>query len=231
MTTNHVVKRVRDQLRNALFDFVRRLADTDDARTTGISVLEGMLMRRGLTLLPELPDDPPDYPELGRARKAATCQRDDIIFITGRFRSGSTLLWNIFRNIEGMTAYYEPLNERRWFDRATRGVRVDSTHRKVDDYWREYEGLNELAEHYQLAWIDRRAPVQSRRLPPAVAQRAIPQCQADPPLSPPARSVALDSCRSESLSSRRPDRRIRILRQVLSVELGARPTIAVSVSR
>lgn len=156
MTTNHVVKRVREQARGAFFNFVRKVADTDDARATGIAALEGMLMRRGLTLLAELPDEPTDYPELGRARKEPACQRDDIVFITGRFRSGSTLLWNIFRNIDGMTAYYEPLNERRWFDSQTRGERVDSTHRKVDEYWHEYEGLNELADHYRLAWIDRR---------------------------------------------------------------------------
>jgi hypothetical protein len=44
------------------------------------------------------------------------------VFITGRFRSGSTLLWNIFRNIEGFNAYYEPFNERRWFDQGARAT-------------------------------------------------------------------------------------------------------------
>ena len=45
----------------------------------------------------------------------------EAIFITGRFRSGSTLLWNLFRNTLGVTSYYEPLNERRWFDARARG--------------------------------------------------------------------------------------------------------------
>ena len=40
------------------------------------------------------------------------------IIITGRFRSGSTLLWNIFRDLPECTAYYEPFNERRWFDKT-----------------------------------------------------------------------------------------------------------------
>ena len=50
--------------------------------------------------------------------RRAEPRRRPPIFITARFRTGSTLLWNIFRHIEGCTAYYEPFNERRWFDAA-----------------------------------------------------------------------------------------------------------------
>jgi hypothetical protein len=81
--------------------------------------------------------------------------RDDAIFITARFRSGSTLLWNLFRHVDGMTAYYEPFNERRWFDPASRGDRIDTTHKHVDDYWREYEGLEVLGQSYRLEWISK----------------------------------------------------------------------------
>jgi hypothetical protein len=81
--------------------------------------------------------------------------RDDPIFITARFRSGSTLLWNLFRSLEGCTSYYEPLNERRWFDPTTRGERVDKTHRNVDDYWKEYDGLDVLGRHYRESWTYR----------------------------------------------------------------------------
>jgi hypothetical protein len=65
------------------------------------------------------------------------------------------LLWNLFRNINGMTAYYEPLNERRWFDPALRGERLDPTHRGVSDYWKEYEGLEELGRHFRDEWNNR----------------------------------------------------------------------------
>jgi hypothetical protein len=58
------------------------------------------------------------------------------------------LLWNLFRHAGGFTSYYEPLNERRWFDPAARGSRVDPTHRHVEDYWREYEGLEVLGRYY-----------------------------------------------------------------------------------
>jgi hypothetical protein len=94
------------------------------------------------------------YENLGKSEfSKKTCFRDDIIFITGRFRSGSTLLWNIFRNIPSVTAYYEPFNERRWFDKSTRGKRVDSSHQNVSEYWSEYNNLSFLSEFYKEEWI------------------------------------------------------------------------------
>ena len=66
------------------------------------------------------------------------------VFISARFRSGSTALWNVFRNTPDCTAFYEPFNERRFFDSSTRGEYVDSTHRGVNDYWREYEAISGL---------------------------------------------------------------------------------------
>src|SRR4051794_22257442 len=40
------------------------------------------------------------YPELRRfCRADRPCRRTDVIFVTGRFRSGSTLVWNLFRHL------------------------------------------------------------------------------------------------------------------------------------
>ena len=64
-------------------------------------------------------------------------------------------MWNLFRHVDGCTAYYEPLNERRWFDPATRGTNVDRTHRGVEDYWKEYEDLEVLGHYYREDWIGR----------------------------------------------------------------------------
>jgi hypothetical protein len=77
------------------------------------------------------------------------------VIVTGRFRSGTTVLWNIFRQIESCTAYYEPFNERRWFDPSRRGQRVDTSHRGVAEYWREYEGLQMLGDIYDESWTSR----------------------------------------------------------------------------
>ena len=100
-----------------------------------------------------VPENQPSPYFQGSNNAATTAERDDIVFITSRFRSGSTVLWNIFRNIEGCTAYYEPFNERRWFDKKARGEHVDSTHLGVDDYSKEYDELEQLAEFYNEDWI------------------------------------------------------------------------------
>lgn len=73
------------------------------------------------------------------------------VFITARFRSGSTFLWQLFREIDGITCYYEPLNERRWFleDAA---YRVDGTHLGVEDYRNEYQGMADLESVFDLNW-------------------------------------------------------------------------------
>ena len=82
-----------------------------------------------------------------------TSKRNDIVFITGRFRSGSSVFWNIFRAQDECTAYYEPFNERRWFDTTQRGDFVDKSHKGVKDYWTEYDDLPELANFYDEEWI------------------------------------------------------------------------------
>jgi hypothetical protein len=146
---------LRRRLRGAFFHFLRKVADTDDARAAQYSSIQNLLPRR-----PDLREGAPlgpwpsPYPDLGQAPAGPnpSC-RDDVVIITARFRSGSTLLWNLFRALEGCTAYYEPLNERRWFDPAARGSHTDPTHRGVDDYWREYQGLEELGQFFQERWI------------------------------------------------------------------------------
>jgi hypothetical protein len=88
------------------------------------------------------------------------CSRSDvvnnanIVFVTGRFRSGSTLLWNIFRDIAETTSYYEPFNERKWFLESERGDRTDNTHLGVSEYWREYLNLEYLDKYFNLSWCD-----------------------------------------------------------------------------
>ncbi len=95
---------------------------------------------------------------------------DRVIFVSGRFRSGSTLLWNIFRDIPGCTAYYEPFNERRWFDRQARGENTDKTHLGVEEYWTEYDGLEALGEFFQESWGDRRLYMSANSWDPGMMQ-------------------------------------------------------------
>ncbi|MBT9566881.1 MAG: sulfotransferase [Thiobacillus sp.] len=78
--------------------------------------------------------------------------KNDPIFITARFRSGSTFLWQLFRNIDGVTCYYEPLNEAEWMTRDSDATQVDTTHIGVDGYRSEYKGLEDLAEFFDPEW-------------------------------------------------------------------------------
>jgi len=147
--------RLRWMMRGRLFHFLERLSSTDDAKAIQVSALRNVVPRRPALDGSGLPVADQPYADLGRTQQqSAASQREDVILITARFRTGSTLLWNLFRNIPGHTAYYEPFNERRWFNPALRGGHTDPTHRKVEDYWREYEGLTELGQYYQEQWID-----------------------------------------------------------------------------
>lgn len=146
----------RQILRKALFHCLRKISETDEARSIWSNTLKGQLAWQPQLWLRNWHQTSSPYDDLGtRDLTSKPAQRSDVIIITGRFRSGSTLLWNLFRNIEGVTSYYEPFNERRWFDSGTRGDRIDPTHIHADEYWREYAGLEVLGEYYCEEWIER----------------------------------------------------------------------------
>jgi hypothetical protein len=139
-------------MRNEFFDVWKKACATDDGKNAVAGSLGDLLDWRPNDVNSDVLSESP-YSEVGRkAESRPTCERDDIIIVSARFRSGSTLLWNLFRNIPGFVSYYEPFNERRWFDPASRGVRVDLTHRKVVDYWSEYDGMSDLGDVFDETW-------------------------------------------------------------------------------
>ena len=140
------LKNLRQSLRQALIRQFLRLMNTEEMRHAVVRTLPDYSdIRRRISTYP----DP--YRESQPVRHNPL--QHPPIFITGRFRSGSTLLWNIFRNLEEYTAYYEPFNERRWFNMTQRGDHIDASHRGVSEYWSEYAGLGELDEYYREDWI------------------------------------------------------------------------------
>lgn len=84
------------------------------------------------------------------------------VFITARFRSGSTYLWNIFHQLGGFTAYYEPLHEQRWFESTGPERTVDTTHVETASYHTNYAGLESLAELYDERWTTHRLYMDAR---------------------------------------------------------------------
>lgn len=151
---------IRERVRTAFFSLLRRVAATQDAEEIFSNLRrppigEVALAEFGATGLYSVP-----YSDVSRVNRpqrelmASPGRRP--VFLTGRFRSGSTLMWNIFRHLPDVTSYYEPFNERRWFDVAGRGERVDQTHLGVADYWAEYNHLSELGQYFEEEWKFRR---------------------------------------------------------------------------
>jgi Sulfotransferase family len=93
---------------------------------------------------------PPGY-DLARTADSRSAAKWPV-FITARFRSGSTFLWRLFRAIEGITAYYEPLNESRWFLHPEDSAPSDPTHRGVENYGLEYAGMADLEDLFDPHW-------------------------------------------------------------------------------
>jgi hypothetical protein len=69
-------------------------------------------------------------------------QLDKMIFISGRFRSGTTILWHIFRSVPEVCAYIEPLHDNLLAYIAAE-TPTDPTHKGVSDYWAEYRNIFE----------------------------------------------------------------------------------------
>ncbi len=158
--------RARCVLRRGFFGLMSRAFGTEDGRRIACDAVSSLAVRHPRALLRGLPRSTP-YPDLGTPRRALRpSDRSDVVIITGRFRSGSTLVWNLFRQAGGFTSYYEPFNERRWFDPNGRGDHTDATHRKVSDYWREYDGLEILGEYYREDWIRRHLLMDERSWDP-----------------------------------------------------------------
>ncbi len=155
MGVEMVWQAVRGAIRERFFATWRKTFSIDDGRHAAVESLRPLLAWRPEDNIRTLGLQP--YADLGRPSLGTpTCERDDLIFITARFRSGSTLLWNLFRRVPDCVSYYEPLNERKWFDPASRGDRVDQTHREVDVYWSEYEGLECLKDVWDESWPEHR---------------------------------------------------------------------------
>lgn len=95
---------------------------------------------------------------------------ENVIFVTGRFRSGSTLLWNIMRDIPDTTCYYEPFNERQWFNPDKRGGNIDNTHLGVEEYWQEYDGLDSLGIYFKESWSDEQLYMTASSYEPSMLQ-------------------------------------------------------------
>ncbi len=93
--------------------------------------------------------DPQDFFETIVSRLASRLKPRRPVFITGRFRSGTTALWNIFRQEPSVLAIYEPLHDN-LPEYLAHELPTDASHRGVTDYFRELRQHRELVlQHYR----------------------------------------------------------------------------------
>src|SRR5258708_3683679 len=104
----------RKRIRNTFFGLSRKAVRTDEGKEILANSLQNLLDWRPRSLPSNLDLSQCPYPDLGRSSsEIGPSLRKDAIIITARFRSGSTLLWTLFRTVPGFTSYYEPFNDRR----------------------------------------------------------------------------------------------------------------------
>jgi hypothetical protein len=84
----------------------------------------------------------------------------NLVFISGDFCSGSTLLFTLFRKTGEFYCLYEPLHEKH-LEYLIWPPRVYEHHYHVDNYYAEYHGFQHIPELFQPAW-----GVSSLYLPP-----------------------------------------------------------------
>lgn len=79
----------------------------------------------------------------------------NLVFVSGGFSSGSTLVFTLFRKTGEYHCLYEPLHERLPLYRIA-GLPVYDRHYHVDDYFSEYRDFDRLPELFDPAWGTRR---------------------------------------------------------------------------
>nr|WP_297348005.1 sulfotransferase [uncultured Glaciecola sp.] len=77
-----------------------------------------------------------------------------VVFVTARFRTGSTLIWNILRSNKENTVFYEPLHPNINNLATIIDAPVDNTHAGVDSYWDEYALIENINELHKTRWHD-----------------------------------------------------------------------------
>ena len=71
----------------------------------------------------------------------------NVIFISGRFRSGTSMLWNLFNQLPQYCAWYEPLHTN--LLKHIMYVKPKKDHLGIEDYWQNYRSLGDLSQYYK----------------------------------------------------------------------------------
>jgi hypothetical protein len=143
---------LKDRFKKILFQIIRKLLSTNGIREELFGIVENKCI--DYNQISNLGYHPDTYTSQDSKKPLVGNQLlPNPIFITARFRSGSTLLWNIFRSVPQFTAYYEPLiNEFPSQRGRARQHKVDPTHWGVKDYHSEYSNIPGLDDAFRIEW-------------------------------------------------------------------------------
>jgi hypothetical protein len=73
--------------------------------------------------------------------------RQQVLFITGLFRSGTTILWHLLRQFDNVQGYFEPLHDN-LIDSLSTAAAPDPVHVGVEDYYTAYRPFLEDIQRY-----------------------------------------------------------------------------------
>src|SRR5690349_2892836 len=82
------------------------------------------------------------------------------LFITARFRTGSTMLWNIFHQLPEVRAYYEPLHDR-LISFLKHPIEPQKSHLFVKNYFDEYKDAREAISLHKSEFANQRLYLES----------------------------------------------------------------------
>ena len=102
------IRAVRSRLRRWFFDALRHVATIEDTRKIFSDMLyehNAIPVPSELDRLAEVKIPYTDLQHTAPESPSGHLVPPEPVFLTGRFRSGSTMLWNLFRHIPGVTCY------------------------------------------------------------------------------------------------------------------------------
>jgi hypothetical protein len=147
------INKVRILMNRIIFHYVKKLTESIRFQEEIRMIVKDMFHNKGMINDIQYTTEIPEYRELGKTFEDQNTQKKKPIFITGRFRSGSTLIWNIFKHLDEYTAYYEPLlHEKPSMRGIERNFKTDPTHIGVRSYHEEYRSIPDLDGFHKSNW-------------------------------------------------------------------------------
>jgi len=148
-----IPEKSRKTIKTILFKIVTKLTRSARFEEEIRKILKELMRPDSIMHEIDYSDEVPEYRELPSLADKGVDVDKEVILITAGFRSGSTLLWNIFRQLDGFTAYYEPLLHEKPSNRGEgRNHKTDPSHIGIDDYHSEIKSIPGLDAFHESDW-------------------------------------------------------------------------------